>query len=179
MPTLCDENNNEMAYFGGLTLVAVLGVFISDALGLSPYGLPIMVSLLTVYMILLDRHFGPSPLDRVAERPSQSVENIFAAHYRDRGYSEERFHEVWNKIGENLAVDPGKLLPSDRFDHELSARTPVRFLDAEMFELVEWYERETKRLGLERPEGSFESIDDLVTWFLAAHTLEVGKSREQ
>ena len=115
----------------------------------------------------LSRFCTPSPIERIKERPSKSLESIYKEHYRDLDTAEEEFFEVWTKIADNLEVDPTKLRPTDRFDFELSTRGPRRGLDDEIIQLGEWAFAEFQRRGRSKPTSPVQSVDELVKLLLS------------
>ena len=54
------------------------------------------------------------------DRPSLSEVDIYRRYYSDTKLPQPLVIELWNEVAKTLHIPPGKLLPTDRFGHELS-----------------------------------------------------------
>lgn len=89
----------------------------------------------------------PQKQERFRGREKKSLLQINKDYFLEYTIDQSRFEYLWMKAATILKLDPYLLLPSDRFDIELS---PVKgfFVEDEIVDLSDFYEDECKKIGI-------------------------------
>lgn len=113
------------------------------------------------YALVRERARVGGRRSRFQSRQSRSLSEIFQQEYVARGIDYDAFAALWTKMATTLHLDPGRLLPSDRFSVEL-APPPGHELADELEEVGELLQDAASARGITLDPKEIEKIDDVV-----------------
>ena len=117
--------------------------------------------------------FRASKRKRQAEfgnRESVPVEEIVARHYADSGLDKQLVERLWKECAAKLKVQPERLRPSDRFEHELAASDFWASLDDPREDLARYAIAHAKRAGSSIDLKAVKTLDGLIRQLAATET---------
>jgi hypothetical protein len=118
---------------------------------------------------LIERERIASKRKRFELRPALEIDEIYERFFKDKA-DYKRFVIHWAKISEILQLDPKLLLPTDRFDFELSRAEGFPMYD-EIEDLEEYYRIEWSKIHPNQQAPRVDSLYDLII-NLSAHPEE-------
>lgn len=99
---------------------------------------------------------------RFDAREELGMEVIFSQYYAKSSLSKDVIVRLWGECAETLGIPPGKLRPTDRFDHELKGLDKLQITDDSVSHLLEDTWIKAKRAGVSFDAKSVATLDDLI-----------------
>jgi len=104
----------------------------------------------------------PQKRERFRQRKELSLAQIYHQYFAANNIDQSRFEDLWVRLSKLLRLDPLKLLPTDRFDRELS---PVEgyLAEDELADVEDFYVEEARKIGISDNQAKPETIGDFIT----------------
>lgn len=101
-------------------------------------------------------------LARLAGRPPVDDDDFYDRYYDSSGLTKDLVVKLRHELATILDLPPGALLPTDRFESELAVVKGWPWLDDSPDELLLVNREREKRLGVQIPMLSIQTVDDYI-----------------
>jgi len=109
-------------------------------------------------------------------RESLTADEIFVRYYADSGLVKSVVVRLWSECTAKLKIQPEKLRPTDRFEHELAASDFWSSLDDPREDLARYAMVEGKRFGVTIDLAGIKTLDELIRRLAAVEMRPISKN---